>query len=103
MAKKKHESKLNLDSVNEEAIEEKIKKYKVKINNVENNAIIFTLSGYSKRIYFDLPFKELEYLRDNKNSYKNKILNIYYIGDISDVFSVKILPLKNLKDIGDRL
>lgn len=103
MAKKKYETKINsddLNNINEEPKEE-IKKHKVKINYVENNAIIFTLAGYSKRVYFDLPFKELEYLRDNKNSYKNKILNIYYIGNILDVFSVKILPLKNLSDIGN--
>lgn len=82
--------------------EEQIKKHKVKINYVEDNAIVFTLAGYSKRIYFDLPFKELEYLKDNKKAYRNKILNIYYTGDISDAFNVCILPLKNIEDIGDR-
>lgn len=112
MAKTKRKSVVKLENdvisedsdTKEETIEvvEEIKKYKVKINYVENNAIVFTLCGYSKRIYFDLPFKELEYLRENKNTYRNKILSIYYIGDITDITNVKILPLKNISDIGNK-
>jgi adenylate cyclase class IV len=86
----------------EQEKQEKIKKHKFKIYKVENNSFIINIVGYAKRVYFDLPFKELEYLRDNKNSYINKLLTVYYIGDISDVFSVQILPLKSLTDIGDR-
>ena len=102
MAKNEIKFKKNIEVKETQLKEEKIKKYKVKINYVEDNAIVFTLAGYSKRIYFDLPFKQLEYLRDNKKSYINKILNIYYTGDISNAFGVSILPLKNIEDIGNK-
>ena len=102
MAKNEIKLNKNIEVKETQLKEEKIKKHKVKINYVEDNAVVITLAGYSKRIYFDLPFRELEYLKDNKNAYRNKILNIYYTGDISNVFKVCILPLKSLKDIGDR-
>ena len=99
----KNEIKLNKNiEVKEELKEEQIKKHKVKINYVEDNAVVVTLAGYSKRIYFDLPFRDLEYIRENKNAYRNKILNIYYTGNIADAFNVSILPIKDMKDIGDR-
>ena len=100
MAKKKCGSKLNINNAEIEP-REQIKKHKIKINYVEDSAVVVTLAGYSKRIYFDLPFKELEYLRENKNAYRNKVLDIYYIGNIADAFNVTILPLKNLSDIGN--
>lgn len=90
----------NEEQIQQESIEE-IKKYKVKINKVEDNAVIVTLAGYSKRIYFDLPFRQLESLRGNKQAYTNKIIDIFYIGDISDIFNVRILPLKSIEDIGN--
>jgi hypothetical protein len=89
----------SIDKVLEEEI--KIKKYKAKINKVEDNAVIINLSGYSKRVYFDLSFNDLEYLRKNKKAYTNRVLDIYYIGDISNIFKVTILPLKSLDDIGN--
>ena len=82
--------------------EEEIKKFMVRINKVEDNAIIATIGGYSKRIYFDLSFRDLEYLRDHRRAYINKMLTIYYIGDIFDAFKVKILPIKSLEHIGSR-
>jgi len=79
----------------------KIKKYKVKIRKVEDNAIIVNIAGYSKRVYFDLTFNDLDYLRKNKKAFTNRIVDIYYIGDISDAFKVTILLLKGLEDIGN--
>ena len=80
---------------------DEIKMFKIKINYVEDNSIVVNLSGYSKRIYFDLPFNELDYIRSNKNQYKGKIVTIYYIGNISDPFTVKILPIKSIGLIGN--
>jgi len=81
---------------------DEIKKHKVKIYNVENVAFIANVGNVPKRIYFDLSFKDLEYLREHKESYKNKILTIYYTGNIADMSTVKILPVKSLEDIGSR-
>lgn len=90
------------ETVDEEVEEvEEIKMYKVKINYVEDDSIVVNLSGFSKRIYFDLPFNVLEYLRENKNQYNGKFVKIYYIGNILDPFTVKILPLKSMDVIGD--
>jgi len=91
-----------VDEIVPKEIEEeiKIKKYKVKIRKVEDNAIIVNIAGYSKRVYFDLTFNDLDYLRKNKKAFTNRIVDIYYIGDISDAFKVTILPLKGLEDIG---
>ena len=50
----------------------KIKKYKVKIRKVEDNAIIVNIAGYSKRVYFDLTFNDLDYLRKNKKAFTNR-------------------------------
>lgn len=101
--KKKVDSKLNKE---EKTIEKEeaydIKKYKVRIYNVEDNCVLANVGSTPKRIYFDLTFKDLEYYREHKNSYKNKILNIYYIGNLSDIKNVKILPIKSLDDIGGR-
>jgi hypothetical protein len=80
--------------------EEKINMFKVRISYVEDNAIVATVAGYAKRIYFDLTFKDLQYLKDNKKAYENKMLTIYYIGDVLDAFNTKILPIKSLTDIG---
>ena len=112
MAKEKHTSKVSLDkkdkkekTYTQKTIElpsEQIKQHKVKINKVENNAVIVKIGGYDKRIYFDLNFKELEYIRDHKNAYINKMLTIYYMGDITNAFGVTILRIKNLSDIGSR-
>lgn len=89
----------------EEPEEEEIKKHKLKINEVDvkhgrKPAFIVSIGGHSKRIYFDLTFKELGYLKDNKNAYINKMLTIYYIGDINNAFNIKILPIRSLSDIG---
>ena len=81
---------------------DEIKKHKVKIYNVEDVAFLANFGGIPKRIYFDLSFKDLEYVRANKNSYKNKFLTVYYTGNIADMSTVKILPVKNLEDIGSR-
>ena len=74
--------------------------FKIKINYVEDSSIVVTLGGYSKRIYFDLPFSQLEYIREYRSQYKGKMLTIYYIGNILDPFTVKILPVKSIEDIG---
>ena len=103
---------LKTDEVGEKAIEkeelieeepiEEIKMTKVKIYNVEKKAFLANVFGIPKRIYFDLAFKDLEYLHDNLQSYKNKMLRIYYIGNPSDMRNVRILPIKSLEDIGNR-
>jgi hypothetical protein len=110
MAKKTKKEKIeksNIEKIDIEKIDimekqEEIKKYKAKIYNVEDKAVLVNFLNTPKRIYFDLTFKELEYYKENKNSYKNKTLNIYYIGDITDKKTIKILPIKSLEDIGDR-
>lgn len=91
-----------VENIHPEDMDE-IKMYKVKINYVEDNDIVVTLHGFAKRVYFDLPFGELDYIRNHKLSYKNKFLTIYYIGNILDAFSVNILPIKTLEDIGNRI
>jgi NAD/NADP transhydrogenase alpha subunit len=90
----------NIKTELEKEKDEKINMFKVKINYVEDNAIVTTVAGYAKRIYFDLTFKDLEYIKENKKAYENKMLTIYYIGDILDAFNTKILPIKSLDDIG---
>lgn len=92
---------IEIDNIEKDEIED-IKIYKTKIYNVEDKALLITIGGVPKRVYFDLSFKDLEYYKDNKDSYKNKLLTIYYIGDLSDLKKVKILPVKNLDDIGGR-
>jgi len=92
----------NLDEP-KEAIEtidpkEEIKEYKVKIIKAEDKAFIVEFFGYSKRIYFDLPFNQLEYVRSNKSKYKNKLLRIYYIGELN-AFTGTILPVTSLDDV----
>ena len=79
---------------------EELKKHISKIMTVENNAVIISIAGYAKRVYFDFNFKDLEYYREHKNAYINKMLTIWYIGDITNAFTVKILPIKDLTDIG---
>ncbi len=90
----------NIEKEQEIEKEEKINMFKVRISYVEDNAIVATVAGYAKRIYFDLTFKDLQYLKDNKKAYENKMLTIYYIGEVLDAFNTKILPIKNLDDIG---
>ena len=80
--------------------EEEIKTTKVKINKVEDNAFVVRVGGHFKRVYFDLTFKELDYLRNNKNAYIGKMLTVLYMGDIDDAFNVKIIRVKQLSDIG---
>lgn len=80
---------------------ESIKTHRVRINYVEDNAIVINLSGWAKRVYFDLSFGELDYIRCNKKKYNNKLLKLLYIGDINKPFEVKILPIKSLDDIGN--
>lgn len=87
-------------SENLESDNDNIQMFKVKINYVEDNSVVVTLGGYSKRIYFDLSSHDLEYIRDHKLEYGGKLLTIYYMGDVSNPFTVKILPVKSIQDIG---
>ena len=89
---------VDMEEVMEGTMEE-IKRYKLKILYVENNALVVNLFGWSKRVYFDLPFSQLDYIRCNKNRYKGKLVDIAYMGDISKPFEVKILPLKSIDSI----
>lgn len=81
---------------------EELKTTAVRINTVEDDAFIATIGGYSKRIYFDLSFEDLKYLRDNKLSFVGKMLTIFYLGDIEKAFEVTILPFKSFTNIGSR-
>jgi hypothetical protein len=80
---------------------DEIKVFKVKINYVEENSLVVNLHGWAKRINFELSFNDLDYIRQNKKSYSNKYLTIWYVGDILNPFTVNILPIKSLNDIGD--
>lgn len=104
--KKKKKYKKNEDKQEQQKNLDKeftdMKKCKLKILYVEDNALVVDLLGWSKRVYFDLPFSQLEYIRSNKNNYKGKLVEVVYVGDLKDAFKVKILRLKNIDDIGSK-
>lgn len=103
--KKNNSQKTEKKSIHNDIHNDDIKDMKksiVKINYVEKNCLVVDLFGWSKRVYFDLDFKELDIIRNEPKKYSEKNVSIYYFGDIKNPFKVRILPLKSLSDIQNK-
>jgi len=74
--------------------DEEIKSFKTHIFEVEDNSIIIGINGWRVRFYYDLDGNILNEIRLNKNNYKGRLIELQYIGDLNDVFSLKRLPIK---------
>jgi len=82
-----------IENEQKEIIEE-IKTFKTQIFEIEDNSIIIGIDGWRIRYYFDLDAKILYEIKNNKDNYKGRMIELQYIGDLNDVFTLKRLPIK---------
>jgi len=78
----------------QDEIIEEIKTFNTQIFEVEDNSIIIGINGWRVRYYFDLDAKILYEIKNNKDNYKGRMIELQYIGDLNDVFTLKRLPIK---------
>ena len=72
------------------------KKMNVVVSEVEKSAIIATIGGWRRRIYFDMSEKDKEEIFKNKEKYMGKQVEIEYDGDLKEPMKVKPKKLKKL-------
>lgn len=65
------------------------KEVELEIHEKEDNAIIVNIDGWRMRVYFDESLKQ----EQKENLSRGKVL-VRYFGDIEDVHSLRLLPLK---------
>ncbi|MED1863227.1 hypothetical protein P4V41_07145 [Fictibacillus nanhaiensis] len=65
------------------------KEIELQIDDVEHDAVIVNIGGWRVRAYFDESLSK----DDKENLSHGKIL-VRYFGDLEDIHSVKLLPLK---------
>ena len=75
---------------------DEIKTIELQSLDTEENAIMIMVSGWVRRVYFDLSWKDKEIWKYNYKHYKGRNFTINYIGDFNDAHTVKLLPIKSL-------
>lgn len=70
--------------------EVKINKIDLVAHEVEKNAIIVSIDGWRMRVYFD---KNMSKTR-KEGIKKGQTFTVEYTGELKDIHSVKLLPLK---------
>jgi hypothetical protein len=68
-------------------VEEQPKQVEIKIDEVEDFAIIVNVQGWRMRVYYDIDFN-YENLRQGQH------ITVSYLGDIEDPFSIRFEKLK---------
>jgi hypothetical protein len=68
-------------------VEEQPKQVEIKIDEVENFAIIVNVQGWRMRVYYDVDF-------NYENLRQSQFITVSYLGDIEDPFSIQFEKLK---------
>jgi hypothetical protein len=68
-------------------VEEQPKQVEIKIDEVENFAIIVNVQGWRMRVYYDVDF-------NYENLRQGQFITVSYLGDIEDPFSIQFEKLK---------
>lgn len=68
--------------------EPELKEVLLEVHDVEEDALIVNINGWRKRVYFD------ELLTKEQKEQFGRLINVKYFGDLEDVHSLKLLPLK---------
>ncbi|MNF89823.1 hypothetical protein D3C84_723620 [compost metagenome] len=67
-----------------------VNKIELPIHEVEEKSVIVNIQGWRIRAYFDKSLTE-----DQKSKYTlGRTITVEYTGDIEDIHSIKLLPLK---------
>lgn len=71
----------------EETVVEQPKQVEMKIDEVEDFAIIVNVQGWRMRVYYDVNF-------DYSQLRRGQYISVSYLGDIEDPFSIRFEKLK---------
>ena len=66
-----------------------VNKIELDVHEVEEQSVIVNIQGWRIRAYFDKALTE-----EQKAHYSKGRITVEYTGDIEDVHSIKLLPLK---------
>lgn len=80
----------NLNKV--EIKKQELKTVELAAVEVESDAIIVVIDGWRMRVYFDKALSK----SDKESIVAGKVVNVEYEGDIKNVHSLKLLPLKKI-------
>jgi len=75
---------------------EEVKTFTAQIIDVYEDSVIIMVSGWRMHVYLDLKEEDFKFYKSNKLSIKGRNIQVAYIGDLKDPFTLKVLPLKNL-------